>query len=161
MPKIVKKQFFAMFEVVRLNRQKVIFISSVAFGLMYVNIGVQHFTNTAWFEPIVPNVLGDPTIWVLITGVMEIGIGLGLILPRTRRHAGLASLVFLVGVYWANLNMWVNNIPLDGRTYASHWHLLRLIAQLVMVTVSYFIWRCSSLAHDTNSDTDGSSMLAR
>ena len=65
---------------------------------MYVNVGVQHFTNTACFEPIVPVVLGDPTLWVLITGVMEIAIGVGLILPWTRRYAALGSLVFLVGI---------------------------------------------------------------
>ncbi|MBU02448.1 MAG: hypothetical protein CME55_04060, partial [Halieaceae bacterium] len=46
-------------------------IASVVFGGMYVNVGVQHFTDTAWFEPIVPTLLGDPTFWVLITGVME------------------------------------------------------------------------------------------
>ena len=116
---------------------------SLFFGGMYVNVGVQHFTNTAWFEPIVPAVLGDPTIWVLITGVMEIAIGVGLILPWTRRHAALGSMVFLVGIYWANLNMWVNNIPLDGKTYAHHWHVLRLIAQLGMMGLSYAIWRSS------------------
>ena len=118
-------------------------LAALAFGGMYVNVGVQHFTNTAWFEPIVPAVLGDPTIWVLITGVMEIAIGVGLILPWTRRHAALGSLVFLVGIYWANLNMWVNNIPLDGKTYAHHWHVLRLVAQLGMMGLSYAIWRSS------------------
>ena len=116
---------------------------ALLFGGMYVNVGVQHFTNTDWFEPIVPAVLGDPTIWVLITGVMEIAIGVGLILPWTRRYAALSSMVFLVGIYWANLNMWVNNIPLDGKTYAHHWHVLRLLAQLGMVGLSYAIWRSS------------------
>ena len=60
---------------------RVLAFASIVFGAMYVNVGVQHFTNTAWFEPIVPAVLGDPTIWVLITGVMEIAIGAGLIFP--------------------------------------------------------------------------------
>ena len=106
-------------------------IVTLLFGGMYVNVGVQHFTNTAWFEPIVP----------AITGVMEIAIGVGLILPWSRRHAALSSMVFLVGIYWANLNMWVNNIPLDGKTYAHHWHVLRLVAQLGMIGLSYAIWR--------------------
>ena len=122
-------------------RNRSIQIASVVFGAMYVNVGVQHFTNTAWFEPIVPAVLGDPTIWVLITGVMEIAIGAGLIIPLTRRYAALGSMAFLVGIYWANLNMWVNNIPLDGKTYATHWHVLRLVAQLGMLGLSYAIWR--------------------
>ena len=123
-----------------LIKNRLVQAGSVVFGGMYVNVGIQHFTNTAWFEPIVPAVLGDPTIWVLITGVMEIAIGVGLMLPWTRRHAALGSMVFLVGIYWANLNMWVNNIPLDGKTYADHWHVLRLIVQLGMLALSYIIW---------------------
>jgi uncharacterized membrane protein len=130
-------------------------ILSVVFGLMYVNIGVQQFTNTAWFERIVPSVLGDPTIWVLITGVMEIAIGVGLILSWTRRYAALSSLVFLVGIYWANLNMWINNIPLDGKTYAHHWHVLRLIAQLGMMGLSYAIWQWT-VPTDATADVDNS-----
>jgi uncharacterized membrane protein len=122
-------------------RRWLVSLAAIVFGGMYVNVGVQHFTNTAWFEPIVPAILGDPTIWVLITGVMEIAIGVGLILPWTRRHAALGSLIFLVGIYWANFNMWYNNIPLDGKTYADHWHVLRLVAQLGMMALSYAIWR--------------------
>jgi len=116
-------------------------VSSVFFGFAYVWIGARHFTDTVWFEPIVPAVLGDPTIWVLISGVMEIAIGVGLVLPRSRRYAAIGSMAFLVGVYWANLNMWVNNIPLDGVNYAHHWHVLRLVAQLGMLILSYAIWR--------------------
>jgi len=136
-------------------------VLGVIFGGMYVNVGVQHFTNTAWFEPIVPTVLGDQTIWVLITGVIEIAIGVGLILPWTRPHAGLASLVFLVGIYWANFNMWVNNIPLDGKTYAHHWHMLRLLAQLGMMALSYAIWRWPSSKVSSDVDSNASSLVVQ
>lgn len=114
-------------------------MASLVFGGMYVNVGVQHFTNTAWFEPIVPVVLGDPTIWVLITGVIEIAIGIGLIIPRTRWYAGLTSAAFLVAVYWANLNMWVNDLPIGGQSYANIWHVLRFVAQIGMIGLSLII----------------------
>ena len=144
-----------------LRQMKIIALLGIIFGGMYVNVGVQHFTSTAWFEPIVPAVLGDPTIWVLITGVMEIAIGVGLILPFTRRNAGLASLVFLVGIYWANFNMWVNNIPLDGKTYAHHWHVLRLVAQLGMMVLSYAIWRSSSSEVSGETDSNASGLVVQ
>ena len=143
------------------SSMKIIAVLGIIFGGMYVNVGVQHFTNTAWFEPIVPAILGDPTIWVLITGVMEIAIGVGLILPFTRRYAGLASLVFLVGIYWANFNMWVNNIPLDGKTYAHHWHVLRLMAQLGMMVLSYAIWRSSSSEVSSEADSNASTLVVQ
>ncbi|GIR34014.1 MAG: hypothetical protein CM15mP47_2400 [Methanobacteriota archaeon] len=50
---------------------------STILGLLFVNVGIAHFTETKWFEPIVPEALGDPTFWVLITGFIEIGLGLG------------------------------------------------------------------------------------
>lgn len=118
-------------------------LASVPFGLAYIWIGVQHFTNTAWFEPIVPTVLGDPSGWVLLTGVIEVLIGAGLLLPRTRAYAALTSVLFLLAVYWANLNMWVNDIPLDGTTYGNGWHVMRLLAQWGMILLSVHIYRSS------------------
>ena len=118
--------------------------ATAAFGGAYIWIGVQHFTNTAWFEPIVPAVLGDPSLWVLVTGVIEVLIGAGMLLPRTRAYAALTSVLFLLAVYWANLNMWVNDIPLDGTTYGYGWHVLRLLAQLAMILLSVYIYRSSS-----------------
>ena len=117
--------------------------ATTAFGGAYIWIGVQHFTNTAWFEPIVPTVLGDPSGWVLLTGAIEVLIGAGLLLPRTRAYAALTSVLFLMAVYWANLNMWVNDIPLDGTTYGNGWHVLRLLAQLGMILLSVYIFRSS------------------
>jgi len=122
-----------------LRQRTILAVLSVVFGGMYVNVGVQHFTDTAWFEPIVPAVLGDPTIWVLITGVMEIAIGVGLILPWTRRHAALGSFVFLIGIYWANFNMWINDLPIGGQSYANIWHVLRFVAQIGMIGLSLII----------------------
>lgn len=114
-------------------------VLTVVFGGMYVNVGVQHFTNTVWFEPIVPVILGDAAFWVYLTGVIEIALGIGLIIPQTRRQAGLWSAAFLVVVYWANLNMWVNNIAIGGNTYADFWQVLRLIAQTGMIALSLLI----------------------
>ncbi|MCH1540327.1 MAG: DoxX family membrane protein [Candidatus Poseidonia sp.] len=114
---------------------------TVVFGIMYVNVGIQHFTDTSWFEPIVPSILGNPSFWVYLTGVIEIGIGVGLIVPAWRRYAGIGSAGFLVIVYWANLNMWVNDIAIGGKTYADVWHVLRLLAQTGMIALSLLISR--------------------
>ena len=133
-----------------------------ALGGMYLLVGVQHFTNTAWFEPIVPEVLGNPAAWVLITGVMELAIGTCLMLPRSRGYGALSSMVFLVGVYWANLNMWLNDIPLNGQTYGHGWHLARLMAQLAMIALSYAVWRSTSpLLLVDEKKADGSSSVMR
>ena len=112
---------------------------STIFAVFLINVGIAHFTDTQWFEPIVPDVLGDPTLWVLLTGVMEIFLGIGMLIPQTRKYASILLVAFLVAVYWANLNMWINNIPLDDQTFANFWHILRLIAQLMMILIALWV----------------------
>ena len=112
---------------------------STVLGLFFVNVGIAHFTDTKRFEPIVPEVLGDPTFWILITGTMEIGLGLGLVIPMTRRYSAMLMAMFLVAVYWANLNMWINDIPIDDNTFEPIWHILRLIGQLLMISVALWV----------------------
>lgn len=123
---------------------------STVLGLFFVNVGIAHFTDTKWFEPIVPEVLGDPTFWVLITGIMEIGLGLGLVIPMTRRYSAMLMVMFLVAVYWANLNMWINDIPIDDNTFEPIWHILRLIGQLLMIAVALWVgnWLPKGGVHD-------------
>ena len=44
--------------------------------------------------------------------------------------------------------MWVNDIPLNGQTYAGKWHLLRGLAQIVLIGITLWIgdWTLSSFA---------------
>ena len=130
---------------------------STIFAVFLINVGIAHFTDTQWFEPIVPDALGDPTLWVLLTGVLEIILGIGMIIPQTRKYACILLVAFLVAVYWANLNMWVNDIPLDDQTFANFWHILRLVAQLMMIYIALWIggWLPSRAEHKWNSlDSD-------
>tara|TARA_B100000965_G_scaffold82278_1_gene65878 strand:- start:5634 stop:6041 length:408 start_codon:yes stop_codon:yes gene_type:complete len=119
-------------------------------GIFFINVGIAHFTDTEWFEPIVPELLGDPTFWVLITGVFEIALGIGIIVPQTRRYSSLVMVFFLVAVYVGNLNMWINDIPLGNTTFATIWHVMRLIGQLVMIVVALWVgeWLTKSRQQD-------------
>ena len=114
-------------------------IFSVVLGIFFINVGIAHFQDPKWFESIVPAILGDPTFWVLVTGGMEIGLGLGLIIPKTRRFSGMLMALFLVAIYSANLNMWINDVPLEGKTFATNWHILRLIGQILMILIALWV----------------------
>ena len=70
---------------------------------------------------------------------MEIALGIGLIIPKTRKYSGLLMALFLIGVYWANLNMWINDVPLEGQTFATIWHILRLIGQILMIAIALWV----------------------
>lgn len=113
--------------------------AATGLGLFFLNVGIAHFTDPAWFEPIVPPVLGDARFWVYASGAAEILVGVGLVVPKTRRFAGIATAITLVVLYWANLHMWVNDVPLDGRTFATHWHVLRGLAQIAMIVMALWV----------------------
>ena len=63
-------------------------MASVVYGIPFVWVGIQHFIRPEIFEPIVPPWLGWPWFWVHITGYTEIALGIGVMVPRTRRIAG-------------------------------------------------------------------------
>jgi len=102
-------------------------------GIVFVMIGVDHFLRTAWYVPIVPEVLGAPEVWVYLSGVTEILFGGAFINKKTRVLAAKSGIVMLVVLYWANLNMWVNDIPLNGINYGGGWHIGRLVVQVLLI----------------------------
>lgn len=114
-------------------------ISAVTFGAAFVWIGIQHFTNTVFFTPIVPGILGFPEFWVYLSGLVEVILGLGLIAPVSRRRAGFSTAVFLVLVYWANLNMWINDIPIGDTDFTTTGHVVRASIQIGMILLALWI----------------------
>ena len=128
---------------------------AVMFGLPFVWIGIQHFVEPAWFEPIVPKILGNPTFWVIISGIPEVGLGIAVMIPKTRKWAAMGLAALLVVLYWANLNMWVNDIEIGGQSFGTTAHILRGLAQVAMIATALWIysWEHSteSASNDNNS----------
>mgnify|MGYP001493108950 CR=1 FL=1 len=123
-----------------LNQNLLKSIVALLGGVFFIYVGVLHFIDTAWFEPIVPPLFGSATFWVLVSGVAEVAVGIGLIMPNTRKKAGYASALLLIAVYPANLYMWVYNIELgDGSSLSQAGHVVRLLLQISGILVSLWI----------------------
>ena len=108
---------------------------SVGLGLAFINIGIDDFINPVWYEPIVPEILPSAYFWVLLSGLFEVLFGLMLIIPKTRTISSIGIVWMLVALYWANFNMWYNNVPLDGKTFDDIWHVVRLIIQIALIII--------------------------
>jgi len=106
---------------------------AVLYGAPFVWIGVQHFVRPEVFLPIMPAYFGWPEFWVHITGWTEVGLGLGIMIPRFRRLASRLMVVQLCLLYLANLNMWLNDIPFDGHHLGTVTHVVRLAIQLLLI----------------------------
>ena len=106
---------------------------SVGLGLAFINIGIDHFINPVWYEPIVPEILPSAYFWVLLSGLFEVLFGLMLIIPKTRTISSIGIVWMLVALYWANFNMWYNDIPLNDTQYDDVWHIVRLLIQIILI----------------------------
>ena len=124
-------------------RNLILNIGCIIFGLPFVIIGIDHFIDPSWYEPIVPEILGFPTFWVYASGVFEIALGAGLMLPRTRQISAYGIALMLVALYWANFNMWINDIAIGGSKFGTNWHIMRAIIQAVLIVICLTIAKYS------------------
>ncbi len=111
----------------------------ILFGAGFVLVGLRHFQDPAWFEPIVPGILGMPRLWVYSSGLLEIILGLGIMTPKFRPEASILTAMMLVVLYWANLNMWVNDIPIGGSRLSTNGHIIRGLIQALMIWLALWI----------------------
>ena len=115
-------------------------ILAIGLGCFFTYVGILHFIDPEWFTAIVPNILpGSDEFWVIVSGIPEVLCGIGLLLPKTRVLAAKATVFFLIILYWANLNMWIYDIELNGNTFPLWAHILRGLAQVVMVLIAAYL----------------------
>ncbi|MDF9717771.1 DoxX family protein [Nocardioides sp. ChNu-153] len=67
--------------------------------------GVVHLVRPETFEPLMPRALPAHTALIKGSGVAELVCAAGLLHPRTRPAAGLASAALLAGVFPGNVTM--------------------------------------------------------
>ena len=114
-------------------------ILAVVYGLAFIWIGIAHFKEPQKFVDIIPAFLPFPLFLVYLSGAMEIGGGLAIIYPETRVLAGRFIALFLGGVYPANLYMWTNDIAFNGTRFDTQGHILRLVAQLLLIVSALYL----------------------
>ena len=102
-------------------------------GLPFVWIGIQHFVNPKAFNEIVPRYLGAPFFWTYASGVLEILLGLGIMIPVTRTISARLLVVLVLAMSLANLNMYLNDIPFNGNLLSATGHAIRLIIQILLL----------------------------
>jgi uncharacterized membrane protein len=103
-----------------------------ALAVMFVFTGVSHFTPMKHdLAAMIPAPLPDG-LWVIyLAGVLEILGAIGLLIPRTRRAAGICLVLLLVALFPANVNAALNGIPLRGEPPTPLW--LRTPMQLLYI----------------------------
>src|SRR4028119_8001 len=89
----------------------------IALVIMFLFTGFSHFSSLKHdFAAMIPAPLPNDLGVIYLSGVFEIAGAVGLLIPRTRRLAGICLVLLLVAVFPANVNAIVNEISLGGDT---------------------------------------------
>ena len=108
-----------------------------ALAIMFLVTSTAHFNAMKHdLAPMMPEPLPDG-LWIIhLTGVFEIAGAIGLLVPRTRRLAGICLVLLLIAQFPANVNAALNGIPLGGEPPTPLW--LRMPMQLLFVAMVWW-----------------------
>ena len=80
----------------------------------YIVAGVLHFVVPELYVQIIPPIFPAPLALVYLSGLAEIAVGIGLLVPRTRRYAAWATVALLVAIFPANVYMATHGVIIAG-----------------------------------------------
>jgi len=108
----------------------------ISAAVMFLLIGFFHLMKPRKLTYMVEGMLPYPYLLVIITGIMEMLLGAGLLFPVTWNYAGWGLMLLLVAMFPANIRVAVKQLPAPGGLPAKPWYTWsRLLFQPV-----YILW---------------------
>ncbi len=110
--------------------------------------GISHFTNVAFFMAIMPPYVPYPLAAVYVSGVFEVLLAIGILIPVTREWSGNLLMLLTLAVTPANVHMWLHPelFPDVSPTALS----VRLVVQVLLLML---IWWSTRPPRVTGSST--------
>jgi uncharacterized membrane protein len=121
------------------GRERARAIVRVIAAVAMIAVGIDHFVQPDFFVRIVPRVLPAPLLLVQVSGFFEALGGIGLLIPRTRRAAGIGLVLLYIAVFPANVNMVIH--PELGGTIPLWALWARLPFQAVFIALALWVSR--------------------
>lgn len=109
--------------------------SSMRFGMVagLLIFGVDHLVTPERYVAMIEGFLPAPHLIAVFTGLCEIAGAIGLLLPATRRLAGLALAAYFVAVFPANIANALGGLDVEGLPQSEWYYWARLAFQPVFV----------------------------
>lgn len=80
-------------------------ITKVIFAVLFIAAGANHFLNPKFYLSIMPPYLPWPYALVIVSGIAEVVLGIGLLIPQTSKYAAWGLILLLIAVLPANVHM--------------------------------------------------------
>ena len=102
----------------------------------YIVAGANHFVSPSFYLELMPPYLPWPLKLIYVSGLAEMVLGVGVLVPRVQKIAGWGLIALLIAVFPANIYA-----ALHGLRSVPAWILwARLPLQFVLITWAY--WAC-------------------
>jgi len=109
-------------------------------GLFYLAAGIIHLRSPQGFIAITPRWVPDIPLVIALTGMAEIAGALALLLvPPLRKAAAIGLALYAIGVFPANINQAINDIPMGSQHMSWWYHGPRLLFQPVLVWLALWV----------------------
>ncbi len=105
-------------------------------AVCFVVAGANHFRHPDFYISMMPPVLPWPAMWVYLSGVAEVGLGVALLVPSLQRIAAWGLIVLLIAVFPANVHMATH--PGEFSSFSPILLWLRLPLQAVFIAWAYW-----------------------
>lgn len=116
--------------------------SRILLALFFIVAGCLHFIFPANYMRVMPPWLPAHLTLVLVSGGFELLGGIGVLLPRVRRMAGIGLILLSLAVLPANVQMWLNA---QAAGSAVGWQVLLLLRLPLQLLLIYWIWRATQV----------------
>lgn len=114
-------------------------VTKIIFGVLFVAAGANHFINPKFYESIMPPYLPWPYQLVILSGIAEIALAIGLLIPQTSQYAAWGLILLLIAVFPANIHMATHQELYPNVPAIVHW--IRLPLQAVLILWAYWYTR--------------------
>ena len=112
----------------------------IAMSVMLLFTAIGHFKFTDGMELMLPAFIPFKTEVVIITGLIEIGIAIGLLIPSSIKISGWTLMIFLVLVLPANIHAAVNHVDFQTASFdgnGPNYLWFRIPVQLFFIAWAY------------------------
>ncbi len=108
-------------------------LAAYAMSIFLVFVGISHFFLYDELLLMIPKFLPYPGFIVYLTGVIEIILAIGFISRRTRKLAGIITVLYFIAVFPANVVKAMSNIEIKGAFNSPVMSWIRLSFQPVFI----------------------------
>ena len=107
-------------------------------SIMYIFIGIRHFTGPQYFLDIVPPQLPSKLFLVYLTGLIEVVGGAAILSPKSRKEGAYLLIFLLISVFPANIYLYLSETPQNLLGISKTDALIRMPFQIPLILLAFW-----------------------